>query len=81
MALLHIPDRELNPPDEYWETGLHEKEEKEEVEHLVWKAEWRLREVTNSRKREFKHDDIIWAKKVLLRCEDIKDKVFDYWDS
>lgn len=77
MNLLHTC---IDQPEETKSKfGIHEQEEKEASDDLVWEANYRLECVKNRRCSDFKHDDILWAEKVLERCEKIKEDIYDYW--
>jgi len=59
--------------------GIHEQKEKKDADSLVWEAKYKLQCVKNRVCTDFKHDDTLWAEKVLERCEKIKENIYDCW--
>jgi len=58
----------------------HIEDCKDKADALLWEAKFRLQMIESDKHATFKHDRIEWARKVIDRCQDIRDKVHDYWE-
>jgi len=77
MNLLHAL---IDQPEETkCKLGIHEEAECIKADDLVDSAIFELNWAKRKRWSESYDADVEWAEKVLARCHDIREAIYDYW--